>query len=79
MKTKTKKFLGPIQSWSANFGKNCSPNQSWSGQNWLQSWSVLISGSRQWCSRDRNLRDRDLVKDSRRDRDFIKNSETRDL
>jgi len=30
----------------------------------------------QWCSRDRNLRDRDLVKISRRDRDFIKNSET---
>ena len=33
----------------------------------------------QWCSRDRNLRDRDLVKISRRDRDFIKNSETRDF
>jgi len=33
----------------------------------------------QWCSRDRNLRDRDMVKISRRDRDFIKNSETRDL
>ena len=30
----------------------------------------------QWCSRDRNLLDRDLVKISRRDRDFIKNSET---
>ena len=30
----------------------------------------------QWCSRDRNLRDRDVVKISRRDRDFIKNSET---
>jgi len=30
----------------------------------------------QWCRRDRNLRDRDLVKISRRDRDFIKNSET---
>jgi len=30
----------------------------------------------QWCSRDRNLRDRDLVKISRRDRAFTKNSET---
>jgi len=32
----------------------------------------------QWCSGDRNLldRERDLVKISRRDRDFIKNSET---
>ena len=31
----------------------------------------------QWCIRDRNLWDRDLVKISRRDRDFIKNSETK--
>jgi len=31
----------------------------------------------QWCSQDRNLQDRDLVKISRRDRDFIKNSETK--
>jgi len=23
---------------------NCSPIQSWSGQNWRHSWSVLISG-----------------------------------
>jgi len=28
-------FLSPIQSWSANFQKNCSP---------IQSWPVLISG-----------------------------------
>ena len=28
-----------MQSWSANFQKNCSPIQSWSGRNWLQSWS----------------------------------------
>jgi len=40
--------------------------------------AVVLGGS-QWCSRDRNLRDRDLVKISRRDRDFIQNSETRDL
>jgi len=35
-------------------------------------------GNLQWCSRDRNLRDRDrdLVQISRGDRDFIKNSET---
>jgi len=32
--------------------------------------------SQQWCSHDRNLQDRDLVKILRRDRDFIKNSET---
>jgi len=42
-----------------------------------------LGHGRQWCSRDRNLqnRDRDLVKISRRDWDFIKNSETqsRDL
>jgi len=45
-------FLSPIQSWSANFQKNCKPIQSWSGKNslqsWsspIQSWSVLISGS----------------------------------
>ena len=30
----------------------------------------------QWCGPDRNLRDRDLVEISRRDRDFIKNLET---
>jgi len=35
----------------------------------------------QWCSRDRNLRDRDLAQISRRDRDFVKKAETetRDL
>ena len=27
---------------NANFQKNCSPIQSWSGQNWLQSWSNPI-------------------------------------
>jgi len=36
---KTTNFLSPIQSWFANFQKNCTPIQSWSGQNWLQSWS----------------------------------------
>jgi len=42
---------------------------------WLLVVLLLVA---QWCSRDRNLRDRDrdLVKISRRDRDFIKNSET---
>ena len=38
-----------------------------------------MGGTGQWCSRDCNLRDRDLVKISRRYRDFIKNSETPDL
>jgi len=37
----------------------------------------LIKGCRaQWCSRDRNLRDRDLAQISRRDRDFVKKAET---
>jgi len=30
----------------------------------------------QWCSRDRNLRDRDLAQISRRDRDFVIKAET---
>ena len=48
--SKQQNFLSPIQSWSANFQKNCIPIQSWSGQyllqSWsspIQSWSVLIS------------------------------------
>jgi len=40
---KQQNFPSPIQSWSANFEKKCSPIQSWSGQNCLQSWSMLIS------------------------------------
>jgi len=43
--------------------------------------SKIRKTTQQWCSRDRNFRDWDLVKISRRDRDFIKKSEneTRDL
>jgi len=44
-------------------------------------WLIIVTAYHQWCSRDRNLRDRDPVKISRRDRDSIKNSddESRDL
>ena len=43
--------------------------------------SCLICCKYQWCSRDRYLqdRDRDLVKIPRRDRDFIKKLQDRDL
>jgi len=36
---KQQNFLSPIQSSFTNFQKNCSQIQSWSSQNWLQSWS----------------------------------------
>ena len=39
---KQKTFFSPIQSWSSNFQKNCSPIQSWFGQNWIQSWSSPV-------------------------------------
>jgi len=45
---------------------------------WDSTTALGLHHRQQWCNRDRNLwdRDRDLVKISRRDRDFIKNSET---
>ena len=52
--------------------------------NWCINVVIIVNSTQmsltlQWCSRDRKLWDRDLVKISRRDRDFIKNVETRDL
>jgi len=43
--------------------------------------SPCIVYAYQWCSPDLDFRDRDMVEISRRDRDrdFIKNSESRDL
>ena len=47
----------------------------------LAHFQIIVDVIEQWCSRDRNLRDRDgdrdLVRISRRGRDFIKNSETK--
>jgi len=39
---------------------------------WATKWQGVFAWKWQWCSRDRNLRDRDLVKISRRDRDSSK-------
>jgi len=46
---KQQNFLSPIQSWCANFQKNCSPIQPWSEQNWLQSWASPDSCSTLLC------------------------------
>ena len=50
MTLKQQIFFRPIQSLSANFQKNCSPIQSWSGQTWLQSWSSPIPCSSLVCN-----------------------------
>jgi len=55
------------------------PNRCMVTPNEVEEMSVWTGYNKeQWCSRDCQLRDRDLVKISRRDRDrdFIKNSET---
>ena len=70
----TTKCTGLIQPWS-NFGLLfCLTCQ------FFYNCGRSFAGN-QWCSQDRNIRDRDVVKISKRDRDFIKNSETetRDL
>jgi len=51
----------------------------WKCHSWTESSLYYVSElKRQWCSRDRNLRDRDLAQISRRDRDrdFVIKAET---